>query len=565
VSHNFTDRPTTRRAKRLQDRLLEQQRQASEQASYDDDGHYYAPLHAGEQPDAHGDDGYGRGQHHGNPAGAHASGHAGNGHYEDGHYVDPRSEDGHYLDPRSEDGRVGGGHYDDGRYVDPRHEGGDVAGAGYEDSHLADGPYVNAYVDARNENGHLANGHYADGHYTDGHYEDSHLADRHYAEAHHPVQFDEAGHPVFPEDTDTGRRIRTTSKRVRRRRRTVVLFLVLAGFLAVAVFAFQLVSPLLGSQAAKDYPGPGHGSVMFTVDPGSSGRSVATQLVQQGVVESEGAFLDALTKANGTSLIQPGSFQMKLQMKASDAVATLLSPDANRVHYAAIAQNLRQPEVFALLAKSTGIPQDQFDTLAKNPAAFGLPAQAKSLEGYLAPGEYRFAVDMTAQQILAKLVQNTKDELTQAGVTNPDEQYRDLTIASIIEFEGNEANYGMISGAIENRLNNPSAETGGRLESDATVAYGLGIKSYNITDAQKQDASNPYNTFARPGLPVGPIGSPKQKAIEAAAHPQANPYYFWVTVNLDTGETLYAATYADHLKNVAKYQAWCDANQGKCK
>ncbi|HEV7166649.1 MAG TPA: endolytic transglycosylase MltG [Micrococcaceae bacterium] len=517
MSHNSTDRPTTRRARRSQDRLLEQERQAQEQGRYNDDGHYYAPLHAGEQPDAHGDDSPGHGQQYGNRD----VDHSGNGHYEDGQYVDAHAVDGHYVD---------------GRYVDGH----------YADAHVADGRFVDAA--------------YADGHHADGHYDNGH-----YADGHEPVQFDEAGHPVFPQETDAGRRIRRTSKRVRRRRRTVVMFLVVAGFLAVAVFAFQLVSPMLGAQTAKDYPGPGHGSIMFTVDPGSSGRSVATQLVQQGVVESEGAFVDALTKANGTSLIQPGSFQMKLEMKASDAVAVLLSADANRVHYAAIAQNLRQPEVFALLAKATGIPQNQFDTLAKNPASFGLPAQAKTLEGYLAPGEYRFPVDMTAQQILAKLVQNTKDELTQAGVTNPDDQYRDLTIASIIEFEGNEANYGMISGAIENRLNNPSAETGGRLESDATVAYGLGIKSYNITDAQKQDASNPYNTFVRPGLPVGPIGSPKQKAIEAAAHPQANPYYFWVTVNLDTGETLYATTYADHLKNVAKYQAWCDANQGKCK
>ncbi len=193
------------------------------------------------------------------------------------------------------------------------------------------------------------------------------------------------------------------------------MFLVVAGFLAVAVFAFQLVSPMLGAQTAKDYPGPGHGSIMFTVDPGSSGRSVATQLVQQGVVESEGAFVDALTKANGTSLIQPGSFQMKLEMKASDAVAVLLSADANRVHYAAIAQNLRQPEVLALLAKSTGIPQNQFDTLAKNPGVLwaARPGQDAWRDTWHR-GSTALPVDMTAQQILAKLVQNHQGR-TDAG------------------------------------------------------------------------------------------------------------------------------------------------------
>lgn len=139
-----------------------------------------------------------------------------------------------------------------------------------------------------------------------------------------------------------------------------------------------------------------------------------------------------------------------------------------------------------------------------------------------------------------------------------------LTIASIVEAEGNEANYAKISGAIENRLKNTTAVTGGRLESDATVAYGLGVKTYNITNTQKLDKSNKYNTFANPGLPIGPIGSPTNAAIQAAAHPEANDYYFWVTVNLDNGETLYATTLAQHEANVKKYQAWCQANTGKC-
>ena len=97
------------------------------------------------------------------------------------------------------------------------------------------------------------------------------------------------------------------------------------------------------------------------------------------------------------------------------------------------------------------------------------------------------------------------------------------------------------------------------------MAYGLGIKTYNISAAQKADKSNLYNTFANKGLPVGPIGSPGIKAIEAAAHPESNPYYFWVTVDLKTGETLYAATFAQHQKNVIKYVAWCEANPGECK
>lgn len=375
---------------------------------------------------------------------------------------------------------------------------------------------------------------------------------------------EDSAHQVKTAENLPSRRQRRTSRKVRRRRRTVVMILVIAVFAVAGIVAFQALKPVLNFDPAKDYPGPGQGEVIYSLPEGATARTVASDLLGQDVVGSEGAFLDALSAANGAASLQPGSYPFKKQMKATDVVKVLLTPSQEKVHYAPIAQNLRQDEVFAALAKATKLPVTQFSELAKTPVALGLPSQAPSLEGYLAPGEYKFPTDATAQQILTKMIQTTKDELTATGITDPADQFRVLTIASIIEAEGNEQNYPMISGAIENRLKNLGAETGGRLESDATVAYGLGVKTYNITSAQKVDTSNPYNTFAKAGLPVGPIGSPKVKAIEAAAHPQSNPYYFWVTVNLDTGETLYAATLAEHNVNVAKYQAWCQANEGKC-
>ncbi|MGO2540173.1 MAG: endolytic transglycosylase MltG [Specibacter sp.] len=360
------------------------------------------------------------------------------------------------------------------------------------------------------------------------------------------------------------RRASRVSKRVRKRRRTVIFFTILVLFGVVVYFAVQAVKPMIGGFAPADYPGPGTSSVQVVVPEGATARMVASELKAEDVVGSEQAFLDALTAAGGTGSLQPGTFGMKLQMKAADAVTILLAVSDDKVHYAAVAQNLRIGDTLAVLAKSTGIPKADFEALAKQPELFDLPKKAKNLEGYLAPGEYRFAIELDAEGILTEMVDATKKSLTDTGVTDPDEQYRVLTVASIIEFEGNAANYAMISGAIENRINKPNAETGGRLESDATVAYGLGLKTYNITAAQKADKSNLYNTFANTGLPVGPIGSPGIKAIEAGAHPEDNPYYFWVTVNLKTGETLYAETFAQHQVNVAKYTAWCDDNPGKC-
>ena len=150
-----------------------------------------------------------------------------------------------------------------------------------------------------------------------------------------------------------------------------------------------------------------------------------------------------------------------------------------------------------------------------------------------------------------------------AGVAEEDE-FEILTVASIVEFEGVPDIYDDVAGAIYNRLDNPDAGTGGLIQSDASVAYGLGETTVHISEEEKQDESNEYNTYANPGLPVGPIGSPSTEAIDAAANPAENDYYYWVTVNLDTGETKFASTLEEHAENVDEYQQWCSENEDKC-
>jgi UPF0755 protein len=97
-----------------------------------------------------------------------------------------------------------------------------------------------------------------------------------------------------------------------------------------------------------------------------------------------------------------------------------------------------------------------------------------------------------------------------------------------------------------------------RLQSDATVAYGTGhTDRVTTTGAERADASNPYNTYARDGLPIGPIGLPGDDAIDAALHPTPGPWLYFVAVNLKTGETVFSTTAAEHDAAVKQWQAWC--------
>nr|WP_251039586.1 endolytic transglycosylase MltG [Arthrobacter sp. ISL-72] len=387
-------------------------------------------------------------------------------------------------------------------------------------------------------------------------------ADVYLAGDHHPEHhYDEPGHPLIAAGS-TMTVAPAKSKKVRRRRRWLALLLTLAVFVTALVVGAQFLKPLLGGNTVADFPGPGTGEVTVSVEPGEGTRSVATKLADQKVIANPDTFLHELTASGGT--VAPGQFQFRQEMKNSDAVAVLLGKADAKVMYFALSAGLRVNESLQAIAEGSGIPVAELKALSDAPAQFGLPGKAKNLEGYLAPGEHRFPLGTSAKEILQNLVTTTVDELKAQGVTDPAKQYDVVTVASIVQAEGGQAEYGDVAGAIYNRLKPNNTETAGLIQSDATVTYGLGIKSFHIDEDQKADKSNPYNTYANQGLPVGPIGSPGKNAIDAAAKPKTNEYMYWVTINLDTKETKFSKTLAEHNVYVEQYNSWCAANAGRC-
>ena len=66
-------------------------------------------------------------------------------------------------------------------------------------------------------------------------------------------------------------------------------------------------------------------------------------------------------------------------------------------------------------------------------------------------------------------------------------------------------------------------------------------------------SDSPYNTYAHPGLPPGPICNPGIAALQAAIHP-ANTRYLYFVADAN-GATRFATTLAEHNANVAAYRA----------
>ena len=144
-----------------------------------------------------------------------------------------------------------------------------------------------------------------------------------------------------------------------------------------------------------------------------------------------------------------------------------------------------------------------------------------------------------------------------------DDRQRILTGAAIIEREARfPDDFYKVSRVIENRLAPSNQETFGKLEMDSTVQYGAGeMGSGSVsTSTEARNADNPWNTYMYPGLPAGPIANPGDRAIDAAMNPADGPWLYFVTVNLDTGETVFTTTYAEHQRAIEQWQAWCRDN-----
>ena len=355
----------------------------------------------------------------------------------------------------------------------------------------------------------------------------------------------------------------TPEQRKRRKARSrASMATAIALFVAALLVVVAVLGSTFGLFERKDYHGSGDQPVNFTVADGSTTGQIAQDLQSQDIVANASYFVTQFQKRYPEDFIQPGDYQLKTKMGSEDVINTFMDK-GEATHYAAIAKTQRLDDTFTTLSQATGLKKSEFENLASDKAKFGVPEKFPDLEGWLHPGEYRFPLDATAEQVLQEMVDRTKDTLKKNDVPE-DKWFEVLTIGSIVEFEGTPSNYPSVAGAIENRMNNPEGETSGFIQSDASVTYGLGKKTVHLTDEEKKDKSNPYNTYANPGLPVGPIGSPSDDAIAAAAKPEKNDYYYWVTVNLDTGETKFAKTYEEHQKYVEQYQNWCSDHEGKC-
>jgi UPF0755 protein len=337
--------------------------------------------------------------------------------------------------------------------------------------------------------------------------------------------------------------------KTKRARALIALFLVF-GLIAVSVPVSQVVQTLIDHYTVEDYVGQGEGTVVIVIEDGDLGEDVARKLVAADVVKSFDAIYRPMLSSD--LVIYPGHYEFPLQIPGAEALRILLEAKP-------ITQSVTIPEGFQVaqivptLSEALSIPEPELFA-AVDAANERFPGP--TLEGYLFPATYQFAPDVTAEFVIEQMLDRTLQELAKWDV-GLDESLELMTLASIIQEEARlKEDFYKVSTVFNNRL-----DRGMLLQTDPSVKYYYegSIDSFQQGVA---DTDNPYNTYVYPGLPPGPISSPGSLAIEAALNPAPGDYLFFVTINLNSGETIFSETLREHEKAVELYRKWLRENPG---
>jgi UPF0755 protein len=331
----------------------------------------------------------------------------------------------------------------------------------------------------------------------------------------------------------------------------VLAVLLLVGAGSAYLFRADLKTALQTLSGA-DYTGSGAGSVSLVINPGDSGEAVAHNLVELGVTK-DFSFTYQQVIARKT-VFEPGTFSLHQKMSVDSALKLIGDPRSRNVLRITIREGLRLNQVLQLLSDKTGTPLNEFESAVADPTAYGLPANIPNMDGYLFPATYDIAPHTKASEVIRMMVDRMSVELKKYGVSDAD-RHKVLTLASIVQREARATgDFYKVARVFQNRL-----DAGMPLQSCATISYFTGGSSFTNTAAQRA-TKNPYNTYMYAGLPIGPIGAPGSLAIDAALHPAAGSWLYFVAVNLKTGETVFSNTYAEHLQAVSRWDAWLRQN-----
>lgn len=316
---------------------------------------------------------------------------------------------------------------------------------------------------------------------------------------------------------------------------------VVANVLTLLILGLLVVFGI-ATWAQREYraAGPLAVPVEMQVERGEGLNSVAAKLASAGAIRNATLFRVAARYAELEEGLKFGDYSIPAGASMED-ILRLLNQGGNVIRQVVVPEGLTSWQVVELL--------NGRDELAGEIAA--VPA-----EGTLAPAGYDFQRGDDRNALITRMQAEQSEILAAAWasrapglpVKSPEEL---LTLASIVEKEtGVPEERARVASVFVNRL-----RLGMKLQTDPTVIYGItkgeGTLGRGLR-ASELATVTPYNTYARPGLPPGPIANPGTASIEAAAHPEETDFVYFVADG--SGGHAFATTLPEHNRNVAQWR-----------
>jgi UPF0755 protein len=301
-------------------------------------------------------------------------------------------------------------------------------------------------------------------------------------------------------------------------------------------------------------PGPSQTTVRVRVAPGSSVRTVLSELAARGAI-ARPVQTELYLRLHGRSTgVKAGVYELPPRASPAEILKRM---EEGRVVLAQL--TIVEGATFAELRRALAAHPAISVTLAgKTPAEvmarLGHPDEHP--EGRFFPDTYRFAAGTTDLELLRLAHSKLHAILDEAWSTrSPNLPLRTpseaLVLASIVEKEtGLASERARIAGVFASRL-----RKGMRLQSDPTVIYGIGERYDGNIRRRDLLADTPYNTYTRRGLPPTPIALPGREAIVAATHPDERGELYFVATGKPDGSHQFSRTLAEHNDAVRRYLA----------
>ncbi len=296
------------------------------------------------------------------------------------------------------------------------------------------------------------------------------------------------------------------------------------------------------------------GEVELVVPAGLSGRDVLELLHERGLLPSPLAGRLYLRVAADGRSPRWGHYRIAARSRPVEVIEQLLAGRVELVTVTVLEGSDAVAVARQMIASGIGDEGAWRAATGRVEWISDLAPEATSLEGFLYPDTYQFAVGTDTEAAARHLVDTFRSvwERERAPVAEPwGTPFETIVLASLVEAEtALPAERARVAGVYLNRL-----RRGMLLQCDPTVVFSL--KRRGEWDGQllrdDLEVDDPYNTYRYPGLPPGPINSPGGASIRAALAPEPHDLLFFVA-SPDGGHT-FSRTLAEHNRAVARWRS----------